>query len=162
MSCSYKNHATLAFAYVRQQPLFSFSFGIAHSHHAQELNLEYEVCRLSPMLLFFLFLLSCKTNQTLTELQETNLAELGSQLDKVRRKEEGALEPAWDEDTGVGSKAGLWVWRIEQFKVVAVPKRDQGSFYTGDSYIVLNVSDSPRLELTFLVFFVFLSFFFLL
>ncbi|KAF9311011.1 hypothetical protein BG003_007893 [Podila horticola] len=72
------------------------------------------------------------------KLDETNLAEFGSQLEKDHRKQEGALEQAWGKSTGVGSQTGLWVWRIENFQVVAVPKADQGKFYTGDSYIVLN------------------------
>ncbi|KAF8950157.1 hypothetical protein BGZ52_003500, partial [Haplosporangium bisporale] len=72
------------------------------------------------------------------KLEETNLAEFGSQLEKDHRKEEGALEQAWGKSTGVGSQTGLWVWRIENFQVVAVPKADQGKFYNGDSYIILN------------------------
>ncbi|KAF9345741.1 hypothetical protein BGX34_004514 [Mortierella sp. NVP85] len=71
------------------------------------------------------------------KLEETNLAAIGSELDKKHRKEEGALEKAWGKETGVGSKAGLWVWRIEQFQVVAVPEEQVGQFYSGDSYIVL-------------------------
>lgn len=67
------------------------------------------------------------------------MAEFGSQLEKDHRKEEGALEQAWGKPTGVGSQTGLWVWRIENFQVVAVPKADQGKFYDGDSYIILNV-----------------------
>lgn len=73
------------------------------------------------------------------ELAETNLAAIGSELDKKHRKEEGALEKAWGKETGVGSKAGLWVWRIEQFQVVAVREEQVGQFYSGDSYIVLKV-----------------------
>ncbi|KAG0363816.1 fragmin60 [Gamsiella multidivaricata] len=72
------------------------------------------------------------------KLEDTNLAEFGSELEKQHRQEEGALETAWGKDTGVGSKAGLWVWRIEQFKVVPVPKNQIGQFYSGDSYIILN------------------------
>ncbi|KAF9198987.1 hypothetical protein BGZ49_000063, partial [Haplosporangium sp. Z 27] len=72
------------------------------------------------------------------KLEETNLAEFGSKLDKEHRKQEGALEHAWSKETGVGSKTGLWVWRIEQFKVVPVSKEQYGHFYNGDSYIILN------------------------
>ncbi|KAI1317498.1 hypothetical protein EDD11_008305 [Mortierella claussenii] len=72
------------------------------------------------------------------KLEETNLAEFGSQLEKDHRKEEGSLEHAWGKGTGVGSKAGLWVWRIENFQVVPVPKDQIGKFFNGDSYIVLN------------------------
>ncbi|KAF9187502.1 hypothetical protein BGZ51_001116 [Haplosporangium sp. Z 767] len=72
------------------------------------------------------------------KLEETNLAEFGSQLEKDHRKEEGSLEQAWGKDTGVGSRTGLWVWRIEQFQVKPVPKDQVGQFYSGDSYIILN------------------------
>ncbi|KAF9402510.1 hypothetical protein BGX21_009841 [Mortierella sp. AD011] len=72
------------------------------------------------------------------KLEETNLAEFGSKLDKEHRKQEGALEKAWGKETGVGSEAGLWVWRIEQFQVVPVPKAEYGRFYDGDSYIILS------------------------
>lgn len=75
-----------------------------------------------------------------SDLEETNLAEFGSALEKERRKEEGALETAWGEGTGVGSEEGLWVWRIENFQVVPAPKKKYGSFFNGDSYIILKVS----------------------
>jgi len=42
-----------------------------------------------------------------------------------------------------GSKVGLEVWRIEKFKVVAQPKSTFGTFYSGDSYIVLNTYVRP-------------------
>ncbi|XP_033728883.1 villin-1-like isoform X2 [Pecten maximus] len=38
-------------------------------------------------------------------------------------------------------KAGFYIWRIEQLKVVAVPKEQYGDFYKGDSYIVLSIKD---------------------
>jgi hypothetical protein len=38
----------------------------------------------------------------------------------------------------VGKTEGLFVWRIEAFKVVAWPTNQYGSFYDGDSYLVLN------------------------
>uniref|UniRef100_A0A8C7K3H8 Gelsolin n=1 Tax=Oncorhynchus kisutch TaxID=8019 RepID=A0A8C7K3H8_ONCKI len=37
-----------------------------------------------------------------------------------------------------GQQAGLQVWRIEKFDLVAVPENLYGSFYTGDAYLVLN------------------------
>ncbi|ORX45445.1 actin depolymerizing protein [Piromyces finnis] len=37
-----------------------------------------------------------------------------------------------------GSKVGLKIWRIENFKVVPWPENDYGKFYSGDSYIILN------------------------
>ncbi|XP_057770352.1 villin-2-like [Salvia miltiorrhiza] len=45
-----------------------------------------------------------------------------------------SLEPAFQ---GVGQKAGLEIWRIENFQPVPLPKPDYGKFYSGDSYIVL-------------------------
>lgn len=43
-------------------------------------------------------------------------------------------ETAWN---NAGTKEGVEVWRIENFKVVPVPKNQFGTFYNGDSYIVL-------------------------
>lgn len=37
-----------------------------------------------------------------------------------------------------GQEPGLQVWRIEKMDLVAVPCNLYGSFYTGDTYIVLN------------------------
>lgn len=37
-----------------------------------------------------------------------------------------------------GQQAGLQVWRIEKFDLVAVPENLYGSFYTGDAYLILN------------------------
>ncbi|KAF5772063.1 putative villin/Gelsolin, ADF-H/Gelsolin-like domain superfamily [Helianthus annuus] len=48
-----------------------------------------------------------------------------------------ALEPAFQ---GVGSKPGVEIWRIENFKPVPLPKADYGKFYSGDSYVVLQTS----------------------
>jgi gelsolin len=44
-------------------------------------------------------------------------------------------EPAWE---GAGKTPGIEVWRIEKFKVVRQDKKTYGSFFRGDSYIVLN------------------------
>lgn len=37
-----------------------------------------------------------------------------------------------------GKEPGLQVWRIEKFDLVALPKNQYGSFFTGDTYIVLS------------------------
>lgn len=39
---------------------------------------------------------------------------------------------------GAGNAVGLKIWRIEQFHIVPVPADTYGSFYSGDSYVVLN------------------------
>ncbi|XP_022969600.1 villin-4-like isoform X2 [Cucurbita maxima] len=47
------------------------------------------------------------------------------------------LDPAFQ---GAGQKAGLEIWRIENFNPVPVPKSSYGKFFTGDSYIVLKTT----------------------
>lgn len=44
------------------------------------------------------------------------------------------LDPAFQ---GAGQKAGIEVWRIENFKPVAIPQSSYGKFFTGDSYVIL-------------------------
>ncbi|XP_051150552.1 villin-4-like isoform X1 [Andrographis paniculata] len=47
------------------------------------------------------------------------------------------LDPAFQ---GVGQKAGLEIWRIENFNPVPIPESSHGKFFTGDSYIVLKTT----------------------
>ncbi|KAF3544142.1 hypothetical protein DY000_02010247 [Brassica cretica] len=47
------------------------------------------------------------------------------------------LDPAFQ---GAGQKAGIEVWRIENFSPAPIPKSSIGKFFTGDSYIVLKVT----------------------
>ncbi|PKI53561.1 hypothetical protein CRG98_026011 [Punica granatum] len=44
------------------------------------------------------------------------------------------LDPAFQ---GAGQKAGIEIWRIENFHPVPVPKSSHGKFFTGDSYVIL-------------------------
>lgn len=48
---------------------------------------------------------------------------------------EATPEKVWKD---AGTKVGLEIWRIEKFDVVPVPKKNYGSFFSGDSYIVMN------------------------
>lgn len=50
----------------------------------------------------------------------------------------GDKESAWSE---AGLSPGIQIWRIEKFAVVQWPTERVGSFYDGDSYIVLHVGD---------------------
>jgi len=68
-------------------------------------------------------------------VEDSNIANLGSDLDKKVKHAASEKEPAWD---NAGKDVGLLIWRIEKFKVVAWPKNQFGSFYSGDSYILLN------------------------
>ncbi|CAE6517773.1 unnamed protein product [Rhizoctonia solani] len=68
-------------------------------------------------------------------IAETNIALWGSDLHQRVREHAGDAENAWD---GVGQAEGLWIWRIEYFKVVPWPDDRKGQFYDGDSYIILH------------------------
>jgi gelsolin len=68
------------------------------------------------------------------DIEDSNIALLGSALDKDARKAAAAKEPAWN---NAGKKAGVQVWRIEKFQVKEWPAAQHGQFYSGDSYIVL-------------------------
>ena len=67
--------------------------------------------------------------------QDTNLALFGSDIEYKIKEAAANCEPQW---TGAGTKKGLAVWRIEQFKVVPWPSNKYGEFHTGDSYILLS------------------------
>jgi len=79
------------------------------------------------------------------DISQTNIAGLGTELEKQVRLNAALTEAAWK---GVGQKPGLIVWRIEKFHIVPWPESDYGKFYSGDSYIILNTwkkPDSPAL-----------------
>lgn len=75
------------------------------------------------------------TKQKKYDFKDSNIANIGSEMDKKLRETAAATEPAWQ---GVGKEVGIRIWRIEQFKVVEVPKDSYGSFFSGDSYIIIN------------------------
>jgi gelsolin len=68
-------------------------------------------------------------------IADSNIANLGSDLDKKVRQAAANTEPAW---ANAGKNVGLEIWRIEKFKVVSWPKEQYGQFYSGDSYLVLH------------------------
>ncbi|XP_019439362.1 PREDICTED: villin-4-like isoform X1 [Lupinus angustifolius] len=49
------------------------------------------------------------------------------------------LDPVFQ---GAGQKAGLEIWRIENFNPVPIPKSSYGKFFTGDSYVILKTTAS--------------------
>jgi gelsolin len=67
-------------------------------------------------------------------IEDSNIADLGGDLDKKLRVSAAETEEQW---RGVGQEVGIQIWRIEKFKVVPWPKDKYGTFFTGDSYIVL-------------------------
>jgi len=73
--------------------------------------------------------------QTKYNIADTNIAMLGSDLEKKVREAAAKTEPAWK---NAGKQVGLQIWRIEKFNVKSWPTDAYGSFYKGDSYIILN------------------------
>jgi len=71
---------------------------------------------------------------------DTNLANFGTQLEKDIKAAAANKEPAWE---NAGKSVGLNIWRIEKFQVKAVPENTYGTFYSGDSYIVLRTYKNP-------------------
>jgi gelsolin len=68
-------------------------------------------------------------------IADSNIANIGTDLDKKVRQAAAQTEPAW---TNAGRAPGLQIWRIEKFNVKSIAKETYGTFYSGDSYIVLN------------------------
>jgi len=66
--------------------------------------------------------------------EDSNIANLGSDLDKKCRLAAAQGEPAWQ---ALQQKEGLNIWRIEAF-TVQVSKTPVGHFYSDDSYIILH------------------------
>ena len=78
------------------------------------------------------------------KLEDSNMANYGGKEMRDQRKAAAATDKSLQ---GAGTKVGLEVWRVENkrtendtpdFGIARWPKEDYGSFYTGDSYIVLN------------------------
>jgi len=81
------------------------------------------------------------------KLEDTNLANFGSKLDLDHHKQEGALEAAWNyAGSRVGKATGLWIWRVENFKLVPIPDGQFGKFYDGDSYLVLRSTTKGKTD----------------
>lgn len=67
--------------------------------------------------------------------RDSNVENIGTELDHKVKYNSAATEPAWQE---VGNAPGLYIWRIEDFEVVPWPREQYGDFHEGDSYIVLH------------------------
>lgn len=80
------------------------------------------------------------------KVEDSNIALLGSDLDKKVRQAAAGTEKAWE---GAGKNLGIQIWRIEKFKVVHWPKERYGEFFDGDSYILLRTykeKDAPKIK----------------
>jgi hypothetical protein len=70
-------------------------------------------------------------------IADSNIALLGSELEKKARLEASQHEEAWHV---AGKDEGLQIWRIEKFKIVPWAHDQYGRFYDGDSYICLKTT----------------------
>eukprot|EP00475_Leptophrys_vorax_P038483 TRINITY_DN67_c0_g1_i1.p1 TRINITY_DN67_c0_g1~~TRINITY_DN67_c0_g1_i1.p1 ORF type:complete len:377 (-),score=120.55 TRINITY_DN67_c0_g1_i1:100-1230(-) len=75
------------------------------------------------------------------KLEDSNIAGLGSKADKDLRKAAAETAEEWK---GAGQKEGIEIWRIEKLKVVHWPKNQYGTFFDGDSFIVLHSYYHPE------------------
>jgi len=65
----------------------------------------------------------------------SNIANLSGKENHDAKHDSSTHEAAWK---GAGSKEGIEQWRIFNFAVHRLPENQNGTFYSGDSYIVLN------------------------
>mmetsp|Transcript_1398 Transcript_1398/g.2915 ORF Transcript_1398/g.2915 Transcript_1398/m.2915 type:complete len:386 (-) Transcript_1398:257-1414(-) len=78
------------------------------------------------------------------KLEDSNVENIGSDMDKAARNAAAMTECEWE---GAGKAVGIEIWRVEnrrtesdvaQFGIKRVPRQFYRQFYRGDSYIVLN------------------------
>jgi len=86
-----------------------------------------------------------RTNSTMIkpkkyDWQDSNMALVGSSVDRDVKKAAAQGEPAWE---GSGKAVGLEIFRVVKFKIEKCDKADYGKFFSGDSYIVLNTYINP-------------------
>jgi len=84
------------------------------------------------------------------KLEDSNMANYGTDEHKAMRKDAAKKEKAWD---NAGKEKGLQIWRIEKFQVKHWPKDRYGEFFSGDSYIILNTMIDDEGKKTYDVFF---------
>lgn len=70
-------------------------------------------------------------------VEDSNMAMVGSDMDKDARKAAAEGEAAW---AGCGAAPGLEIWRVEKMKVVKWPAEAYGDFHSGDSYVILKTT----------------------
>ena len=70
-------------------------------------------------------------------LEDTNMALFGTDIEKNLRHNNAQNEPEWHK---IPKEPCLKIWRIEKFAVVPWPEKMYGTFYNGDSFIVLHIA----------------------
>ena len=69
--------------------------------------------------------------------KDDQMALFGSDLEwsATLKRQAVKSEPAWN---GAGQKVGTQIWRIDKSKVTNWPKVEHGTFFSHDTYIILN------------------------
>ncbi|GAB0492402.1 hypothetical protein MMPV_003664 [Pyropia vietnamensis] len=68
------------------------------------------------------------------KFEDSNLAGIGGDMDTALRKSAAENEESF---TGAGAAEGVEVWRIEKFEPTKLDPSEHGTFFSGDSFIVL-------------------------
>lgn len=79
--------------------------------------------------------MAAEDEETKKKLADTNMENYGGEEHRNKQRAIAEKQPEW---FGAGEKEGTRVWRIEQFQVKDWPREEYGSFFGGDSYIVLH------------------------
>jgi len=69
------------------------------------------------------------------KIEDSNMDGYGGEEHRSKQKDIADKMPEW---IGAGEKVGVQIWRIEKFRVKDWPKEQHGSFFGGDSYIILH------------------------
>ena len=69
-------------------------------------------------------------------LEDTNMALFGTDIEKNLRHKNAENEPEWHK---IPNEPCIKIWRIEKFCVVPWPENMYGTFYNGDSFIILHI-----------------------
>ena len=69
-------------------------------------------------------------------LEDTNMALFGTDIERNLRHNNALNEPEWHK---IPKEPCLKIWRIEKFAVVPWPEKMYGTFYNGDSFIILHI-----------------------
>jgi len=77
-------------------------------------------------------------------LADTNMENYGGKEHRDKQRAIAMKAAEWD---GAGDDFGIQVWRINKFKVDHVPRDEYGTFFGGDSYIVLNTYEQDNAKL---------------
>ena len=71
------------------------------------------------------------------DIKDSNVELIGTEIDHKVKYNSASTEPAW-RNGSIGISPGLFIWRVENFEVVPWSDDMYGSFYDGDSYIILH------------------------